>query len=69
MGIVIGFTPSPFRVEAAGDRLVYVFPMRVHGEPVTVTFLLQPQRIGLTAGRVGVDGGAGVAAFRQFSFP
>jgi len=62
-------TPPPARVEAGGDRLVYVFPTRRPGEPVTIVFALQAERIGPRVGRVGLDGNAGVARFRQFVYP
>jgi hypothetical protein len=62
-------TPPPSRVEAAADRLVFVFPLRRAGEPATISFALQAARIGTTAGRVGLDGAEGVATFRQLVYP
>ena len=62
-------TPPPARVEAAGDRLVYVFSMSRPGEPVTIVFALQSEHIGPTSGRVGLDGAEGFAPFRQLVYP
>jgi hypothetical protein len=62
-------TPHPARVEAATDRLVYVFPLRGPGEPATVMFELQAQRIGPVEGRVGLEGAEAAAPFRQFVYP
>jgi hypothetical protein len=62
-------TPPPIRVESAPDRLVYVFSTSRPGESMTIRFMLQPEQIGPTSGRVGVAGAAGVAAFRQFVYP
>lgn len=62
-------TPPPARVEAGGERLVYVFPTSRPGEPVTIVFALQAEHIGPTSGRVGLDGGETFAPFRQFVYP
>jgi hypothetical protein len=62
-------TPPPSRVEAAGDRLVYVFALTRPGEPATVVFELQARRFGPMAGRVGLDGVQAFAPFRQFVYP
>jgi hypothetical protein len=62
-------TPPPSRVEAAADRLVYVFSTRRPGEPVTIVFTLQSERIGLSSGRVGLDDAEGFVPFRQFVYP
>jgi hypothetical protein len=62
-------TPPPVRVESAGDRLVYVFPMSRPGEPATITFMMQSERLGPTAGRIGLAGVGAFAPFRQFVYP
>ena len=62
-------TPPPVRVEAAGDRLVYVFSARRPAEPVTIVFALQAEHIGPRSGRVGIDGAEAFAPFRQFVYP
>lgn len=62
-------TPEPSRVETAADRLVYVFAMNRTGEPATVAFDLQAERIGTIAGRVGLDGTEAAAPFRQLVYP
>ena len=43
-------TPPPARVEAAGDRLVYAFPISRRGEPVAIVVALQSERIGPVGG-------------------
>ena len=62
-------TPPPARVEAAGERLVYVFSTSRPAEPVTIVFALQAEHIGPTSGRVGIDGAEAFAPFRQFVYP
>jgi len=62
-------TPPPSRVEAATDRLVYVFPMSRPGELATITFDLQSRQIGPISGRVGLEGTEAVAPFRQLVYP
>lgn len=66
---VATITPPPSRVEAAGDRLVHVFPVARPGDPLTIRFALQSEQIGPIAGRVGLEGAAAVAPFRQFVYP
>ena len=62
-------TPPPTRVEAAGDRLVYVFSTSQPGRPLTVVFALQAERFGRGTGRVGVDGAEAFAEFWQLVYP
>jgi hypothetical protein len=62
-------TPEPTRVEAAADRLVYVFAMNRPGEPATIAFALQAARFGPVAGRVGVEGAEATVTFRQLVYP
>jgi hypothetical protein len=62
--------PPPVRVEAAADRLVFVLAVAEPGGPLTVRFNLQPERVGVVHGRIGVEGPTGPAlAFRQLVFP
>ena len=62
-------TPSPIRVEAAADRLVYVFALSQPGEPATIVFRMQSEQIGRIAGRLGLVGGEGAVAFSQLVYP
>jgi hypothetical protein len=62
-------TPTPVRVEAGPDRLVYVFAMSHPGEPTTLSFILEAEQIGPTSGRIGLVGSDGAASFRQFVYP
>ena len=62
-------TPPPSRVEAAGDRLAYVFSMSPPGQPATLVFALQSEEIGPTSGWIGLDGAGASAPFRQFVYP
>jgi hypothetical protein len=62
--------PPPVRVEAAADRLVFVLAVADPAGPLTVRFTLQPERLGVVRGRIGVDAPAGPAlTFRQLVFP
>jgi hypothetical protein len=63
--------PSPVRMEAAPDRLVFVFAVAGPERPLVVRLRLQPERIGPVHGQVGVEGPAAAAAvtFRQFVWP
>lgn len=64
--------PPPLRVEGLADRLVYVFAMARTGEPLTITFVLQPQRLGLAHARLTLETAAGeptAVAFRQMVYP
>jgi hypothetical protein len=61
--------PTPVRVEAATDHLVYVFRLSQPGDPVTITFRMQSEQIGSTMGRIGLVGAEGGAVFRQFVYP
>jgi hypothetical protein len=61
--------PPPSRVEAATDRLVYVFRMSRPGEPATIVLELQSRQIGPISGRIGLEGAEAVAPFRQLVYP
>jgi hypothetical protein len=60
--------PLPARLDAAGDRLVYEFRVSKPGDAMTITFLMEPQRLGSIAGRLGA-GDASPVTFRQFVYP
>lgn len=60
--------PQPASVEAAGDRVIYVFDMAPGSDTVPVTFDLRSHRTGVATGRIGVDGGESVV-FRQVLYP
>lgn len=62
--------PPPIRVEAAPDRLIFVFAVAEPGRPLTVTLDLQPERLGRVRGRAGLeDRAAAAVTFQQFVFP
>ena len=63
--------PAPVRVEGAADRLVFVFAVADRERPVTIDIVRQPERIGRSLGRVGLEGpiAAEAVTFRQFVFP
>jgi hypothetical protein len=62
--------PTPVRTESAPGRVVFVVAVAEPGHPLTLTFSLQPSRLGLLRGRVGLDATAGGAvAFRQLVLP
>jgi hypothetical protein len=48
---------------------VYAFPISRRGEPVAIVVALQSERIGPVEGRIGLEGAAGAASFRQFVYP
>lgn len=62
-------TPPPLRVETGADRLVYVFPLLGGAGPVIISIVLQPQHIGRSAGRIGIEGDERVATIQQFTYP
>jgi hypothetical protein len=66
-------TPQPDGVEAAPDRMVFVFRMAEPDQPTTITFSFKPERFGSLPGRAGLAG-AGAPPdrplrFRQFVYP
>jgi hypothetical protein len=64
--------PPPVRVEGIADRLVYVFAMARTGEPLTIAFVLEPQRLWLAHARLTLDAGAGeptTLGFWQMVYP
>jgi len=63
--------PPPTRVELADGRLVYVFDVDEPGVPMNVTFNVQPEEIGRSEARLGLDSAAGRrdVAFRRFVYP
>ncbi|MDP9479551.1 MAG: hypothetical protein M3R38_28430 [Actinomycetota bacterium] len=62
-------TPQPDRVVAGPERVTYVFDVATDpGEPTTITFNLQPDKVGLLEGEVGIEGGEALG-FRQLAYP
>lgn len=61
-------TPQPDSVEVTGERLTYVFKVSEAGEPVDVTFSLQPTDFGWLEGQVGLPDGP-TLDFGQFVYP
>jgi hypothetical protein len=61
-------TPEPESVEAQSDRLVYHFRTTSLDRPTAVTFYLQPERIGLLSGSVGLEPGQ-TLAIAQWIYP
>lgn len=45
-------TPQPWRVEAAGDQLGYIFQIAKPEQSTAITFYFQPQQIGSLSGSV-----------------
>ena len=66
--------PEPEWMEAAAERVTYVFRASSPKDPIHVVLELNPDRIGLQRGRAAVMGGAGGAGgapldFEQLVFP
>jgi hypothetical protein len=62
--------PPPARVEAMAGRLVYVFAVAERHVPLTVTFVFDPQKIGVHEGIVGFESGEDRrVTFRQLVYP
>lgn len=61
-------TPEPESVEIGPDRLIYTFSARPADTPMTITFGVEPEKIGALSGNMGVEGGSSVA-FSQFVYP
>jgi hypothetical protein len=61
-------TPSPIRVQSAGDAVVYVFENLAGRGSLQAKFAFQPGKLGTHAGVIAVDGGARVS-IRQFAYP
>jgi hypothetical protein len=61
-------TPQPERVEAGSRGLTYVFNVEDPNQPTAFWFDLQPQKMGLLQGRVGLEGKEPVS-FKQFVYP
>jgi len=61
-------TPEPESVEAGPDRLTYVFNIEDPDQSTAFSFDLQPQKMGLLEGRVGLEGEEPVS-FNQFVYP
>ena len=64
-----GISPQPDRAMTGPERMTYAFGVGVGtGGPATITFELQPDKVGLVEGRVGLDGGRSLR-LRQFAYP
>jgi hypothetical protein len=61
-------TPQPQSVEAGSKGLTYVFNIGEPDQPTVFTFDLQPQKMGLLEGRVGLEGEEPVS-FTQLVYP
>jgi hypothetical protein len=61
-------TPEPAAVEAAADRLTYVFRVADASRPVPVTFRFEANAFGPVRGAVGLDGGPQLE-FPMFVYP
>lgn len=60
--------PSPTRVQASGQMLVYVFEHSAGGASMQATFVVQPDRVGTHLARIALDDGSSVS-IRQFTYP
>jgi hypothetical protein len=47
--------PAPVRVDGASDRVVYEFATVTPGMPLTISFLLQPERVGYARVLLGIE--------------
>jgi hypothetical protein len=66
--------PVPLRVDSAAERLVYVFGVTRRGEPLAITFRLEPERLGVSRGHVSLEPARAAdpaveIAFRQLVYP
>ena len=61
-------TPEPESMEAGPTRLTYVFNIEDPDQSTAFSFDLQPQKMGLLEGRVGLEGEEPVS-FKQFVYP
>ena len=61
-------TPQPDSVIADQDRLTYVFELGEQGQLIQVTFLLQPEQLGVISGQIGLEGAQGVEV-SHFAYP
>jgi len=60
--------PEPLEVEAAADRLTYVFPVGDGAQPVAVVFHFQPRQAGVLHPSLGVPQ-ADTLSFAQYVYP
>jgi hypothetical protein len=60
--------PDPQLVESDGDRLIYVFHVVKPDQPTSITFHVDPEKVGLHTGQIGLDGGP-ILEFSQFIYP
>jgi hypothetical protein len=65
---VMQVTPEPQSVKTASDRLIYTFGVAKPNQPITVTFHLKLEKIGLLSGRAGLINGPSFD-FGQFVYP
>jgi hypothetical protein len=61
-------TPQPERVEAGSKGMTYVFNVEDPNQSTVFSFDLQPQKMGLLQGRVGLEDEEPVS-FKQFVYP
>ena len=61
-------SPQPQSVEAGSKGFTYVFNIAQPDQPTAFTFELQPQKMGLLEGRVGLEGEEPVS-FTQLVYP
>jgi hypothetical protein len=59
-------TPAPEKVEANARGLIYHFAAGTY--PITVTFHLELEQLGMVAGQIGLVGGP-MISFTQFVYP
>ena len=60
--------PTPQRVEAAAESIIYVFSLASTPEPVQITFVVEPQQPGRLHGRFALHNQISVQ-FAQFIYP
>ncbi len=61
-------SPQPSEAIAAGDRVIYVFPIDDPSSTLSVSFSLRPQDMGRITGEAGVPDGPSLS-FSNLSYP
>lgn len=61
-------SPEPDSIELTPDTQIFVFKVNQAGQPLQITFDLQPQKIGMHRGQIGLENGPEVQ-LNQFVYP
>lgn len=60
--------PRPIYSKMDGDKIIYIFSLDPMNQPVTISFLLEPQNRGFIKGRIGVQNLYNITT-QQFIYP